>query len=81
MSPRQFLAASAGLAMPVIARVQSERGLTFVPQADLSVLDPIRTTVYQTRDHAFLVFDTLFGIDASYRVQPQMCPMNIRQTA
>jgi peptide/nickel transport system substrate-binding protein len=81
MNRRQFLAASAGLAMPAIARAQSERVLTFVPQADLSVLDPIRTTTYQTRDHAFSVFDTLFGIDASYQAQPQMCSMNIRQTA
>jgi peptide/nickel transport system substrate-binding protein len=73
MNRRQFLAASAAsLAMPAIARAQSERVLTFVPQADLSVLDPIWTTTYQTRDHAFLVFDTLFGIDASYTARPQM---------
>jgi peptide/nickel transport system substrate-binding protein len=73
MNRRQFLAASAAaLAMPAIARAQSGRVLTFVPQADLSVLDPIWTTTYQTRDHAFLVFDTLFGIDRSYRAQPQM---------
>jgi peptide/nickel transport system substrate-binding protein len=73
MNRRQFLAASAAsLAMPAIVRAQSERVLTFVPQADLSVLDPIWTTTYQTRDHAFLVFDTLFGIDSSYKAQPQM---------
>jgi len=73
MNRRQFLAASAAsLAMPAIVRAQSERVLTFVPQADLSVLDPIWTTTYQTRDHAFLVFDTLFGIDASYTARPQM---------
>jgi peptide/nickel transport system substrate-binding protein len=73
MNRRQFLAASAAtLAMPAIARGQSRQVLTFVPQADLAALDPIWTTTYQTRDHAFLVFDTLFGIDADYKVQPQM---------
>jgi peptide/nickel transport system substrate-binding protein len=73
MDRRQFLVASAAsVAMPAIARAQSQRVLTFVPQADLSVLDPIWTTTYQTRDHAFMVFDTLFGIDSSYKAQPQM---------
>jgi len=73
MNRRQFLLASAAsVAMPAIVRAQSQRVLTFVPQADLSVLDPIWTTTYQTRDHAFMVFDTLFGIDSSYKAQPQM---------
>jgi peptide/nickel transport system substrate-binding protein len=73
MKRRQFLLATAAtVAMPAIVRAQSQRVLTFVPQADLSVLDPIWTTTYQTRDHAFMVFDTLFGIDRNYKAQPQM---------
>ena len=73
MRRRDFLtAAAAALAAPSIARGQSRRTLTFVPQADLAVLDPVWTTTYQTRDHGFLVFDTLFGIDAQYQPQPQM---------
>jgi len=73
MNRRQFLAATAAsLAMPAIARAQSSRVLTFVPQADLAVLDPIWTNTYQTRDHGFLVFDTLFGVDGDFRAQPQM---------
>jgi peptide/nickel transport system substrate-binding protein len=73
MKRREFLAAAAAtIAMPAIARGQSRQLLTFIPQADLAVLDPIWTTTYQTRDHAFLVFDTLFGVDDSYAAQPQM---------
>ncbi len=73
MRRRHFLAtATAALAAPVIARAGSRQTLTFVPQADLAVLDPIWTTTYQTRDHGFLVFDTLFGVDANYQAQPQM---------
>ena len=29
-------------------------------------------TSYQTRDHAFMVFDTLYGQDNAYRIRPQM---------
>src|ERR1700748_2111938 len=73
MHRRSFLASvSAALAMPAIARGQASQVLKFVPQADLAVLDPIWTTTYQTRDHGFLVFDTLFGLDSQYRPQPQM---------
>ena len=73
MRRRNFLVtAAAVLAAPRIVRGQSRQTLTFVPQADLAVLDPVWTTTYQTRDHGFLVFDTLFGIDAHYQPQPQM---------
>ena len=36
------------------------------------MLDPIWTTSSQTTQHAFLVYDTLFGLDAAFRPQPQM---------
>ncbi len=73
MRRREFLAgAAASVAMPAVVRAQASRVLTVVPQADLGVLDPVWTTAYQTRDHAFLVFDTLFGVDSLYRAQPQM---------
>ena len=62
--------AVAALAMPAVAAEQ--RVLRFVPQSDLAVLDPIWTTAYQTRDHAFLVFDTLFGQDAGFAASLQM---------
>ncbi len=69
---RTLLAATAGLAAPALVRAQTATTLRFVPQADLASLDPVWTTAYQTRDHAFLVFDTLFGQDGGYRAQPQM---------
>ena len=74
MRRRRFItsAAAARLALPAIARGATSQVLTFVPQADLAVLDPIWTTTYQTRDHGYLVFDTLFGLDSQFRPQPQM---------
>ena len=42
------------------------------PQSDLRVLDPIWTTAYITRNHGYMVFDTLFAIDAEFAPHPQM---------
>ncbi len=64
--------ATAALAAPRIARAQPSRLLKFVPQSDLTILDPVWTTAYVTRNHGLMVFDTLYGIDASYAAQPQM---------
>jgi peptide/nickel transport system substrate-binding protein len=73
MRRREFLAGSATtLALPAIARAQGSRVLKFIPQSDLTVLDPVWTTAYVTRNHAFMVFDTLYGQDSTYKASPQM---------
>ncbi|HEY7576509.1 MAG TPA: ABC transporter substrate-binding protein [Acetobacteraceae bacterium] len=46
--------------------------MKFIPQSDLTIVDPIVTTVYTARNHGMMVFDTLFGMDRNYRMQPQM---------
>lgn len=43
-----------------------------VPQANLTSLDPIWTTANITRNHGYMVYDTLYGMDAAFRPQPQM---------
>src|SRR5467141_839913 len=50
----------------------AETTLRMVPQADLKILDPIWTSANITQIHAYLVFDTLFGMDGQQRPQPQM---------
>lgn len=60
------------LAAPRRVRADAESTLRFVPYIDLSVIDPVATTATPARNHGFLVFDTLYGTDASYRAQPQM---------
>jgi len=73
MRRREFLAGSAAtLALPAVARAQGSRVLKFIPQSDLTVLDPVWTTAYVTRNHAFMVFDTLYGQDSAYLASPQM---------
>ncbi len=56
----------------VTASAQDSNVLRIVPQADLKVLDPIWTTAFVTRDHGYMIYDTLFAIDGKGEVQPQM---------
>ncbi|MBW8268800.1 ABC transporter substrate-binding protein [Caldovatus aquaticus] len=65
-------AATAGLPRPSIAQPARGRVLKFVPQANLTSLDPIWTTAYITRNHGLMVWDTLYGVDRQFRPQPQM---------
>ncbi len=72
-----LLSLASALAAPHVARAQSSqagaaRTLRFVPQADPAILDPIVTTGLVTRNHGFLIFDTLYGVDEQFRPQPQM---------
>jgi peptide/nickel transport system substrate-binding protein len=65
-------ASLAALAAPCIGRAKRTNKLVFAPPIDLSVLDPVVTPLRSTRDHAYLVFDTLYGIDTNWAAQPQM---------
>jgi len=68
-------AAAAALTNGLTVHVgHSERAkpLVFVPTSDLAVLDPIVTFNRPTRNYAYLVFDTLYGIDTNWQAQPQM---------
>ena len=43
-----------------------------VARSDLRVLDPIWTTAYVSRNHGYMVFDTLFALDSKFSPRPQM---------
>jgi len=74
MRRRTFLAAALATpgAAPHVARAQDNRVLKFIPQSDVTVLDPIWTTAYVTRNHGYMIFDTLFGTDGAFKASPQM---------
>lgn len=78
MQRRSFLAGAAGLttaaqlARPALAQGDAARVLRFIPQADLSIIDPLNTTAYPTRNHGHLCWDTLYGVDAEFRPHPQL---------
>ncbi|MCO6418897.1 ABC transporter substrate-binding protein [Siccirubricoccus sp. KC 17139] len=69
---RGLLAAGTAAAFAAPALAQRPRLLRFVPQADLSSLDPVWTTSNVTRNMGYMVYDTLYGSDAGFRPQPQM---------
>ena len=46
--------------------------LQFVQNGNLTILDPIWTTAYVTRNHGYMIYDTLFATDESNAVKPQM---------
>ncbi|HUE44636.1 MAG TPA: ABC transporter substrate-binding protein, partial [Aestuariivirgaceae bacterium] len=61
---------AAGLGL--IAPASAQSVLRVVPHADLQNLDPIWTTAYITRNHGYLIYDTLYAMDESFNPQPQM---------
>ena len=57
------------LAAPVAL---AQTTLKMVAHSDLKVLDPIWTTAFITRNHGYMVYDTLFAKDEKLQIQPQM---------
>jgi peptide/nickel transport system substrate-binding protein len=58
-------------ALAMAAPVQAET-LRVVMHSALRVLDPIMTTAYMSRNHGYMIFDTLFALNADMAPQPQM---------
>jgi peptide/nickel transport system substrate-binding protein len=65
-------ATALALALAASCAWGQQKVLKFIPQADLRILDPIATTAYITRNHGYMVYDTLFATDANFKIQPQM---------
>src|SRR6201987_5001473 len=59
-------------AAPRLVRADRAKTLVFVPTSDLTILDPGVTGARPTRNPAYRVFDTLYGIDTEWKAQPQM---------
>ncbi|MEZ5850375.1 MAG: ABC transporter substrate-binding protein [Hyphomicrobiaceae bacterium] len=68
---RRLVLGAAVLAASVTSAA-AQKTLKFVPHSDLKILDPIWTTAYITRNHGYMVYDTLFAMDAKGEVKPQM---------
>src|SRR5271170_1127534 len=76
MNRREFVktsfAGAAALAAPQIVRAEARTTINFTPHADLASVDPVWTTADITRNFSLAVYDTLYGYDAAFNVQPQM---------
>src|SRR5271155_2037000 len=77
MTRRDFATVAGAAALAVAgfgarAAGTDKQTLRFILRSDLRTLDPIWTTTYATRNHGYMVFDTLFALDATFKPQPQM---------
>ena len=74
MKRRAFMTAAAAAALPLArpAIGATAKTLIFVPQANLTSLDPVWTTATVTRNFSLMVYETLYGRDQSFNPQPQM---------
>jgi peptide/nickel transport system substrate-binding protein len=77
MTRREFVMATSAagvtaFGLPPQAQADDAKTLRFIMRNDLRVLDPMWTTAYVTRNHGYMVFDTLFALDAKFQPQPQM---------
>ncbi len=59
-------------AVPFATDAAAESVFKAKVHADLKNIDPIWTTAYITRNHGYMVYDTLFAMDANFEVHPQM---------
>jgi peptide/nickel transport system substrate-binding protein len=70
---RRFLLASAvALATVSVSPFASAQTVKVVMHSDVKALDPVWSGAYITRNHAYMIYDTLFAIDEKLQVKPQM---------
>ncbi|MCC2104879.1 MAG: ABC transporter substrate-binding protein, partial [Hyphomicrobiales bacterium] len=54
------------------APAAAETVLKAVMHSDVKIIDPIWTTAYISRNVGYMIYDTLFALDAKNEVKPQM---------
>src|SRR3954463_1161433 len=65
---------SAALSSQAIA---AGKTITAVMHSDLRIIDPGFTTAYITRDHGYMIYDTLLATDSNFKIQPQMADWKV----
>ena len=48
-----------------------------VMHSGIRVLDPVITTAHITRNHGYMIYDTLLGMDENLKPQPQMASFDV----
>src|SRR3954466_15427547 len=72
MMRRTLAVAAAALLAGAAPALAQGKVLKFVQNGNLTILDPIWTTAYVTRDHGYMIYDVLFATDEKGAIQPQM---------
>ncbi|MER0240187.1 ABC transporter substrate-binding protein [Fulvimarina sp. MAC8] len=71
-----LLASSVAFAGLAAAPVDAQE-IRAVMHSGIRVLDPVITTAHITRDHGFMIYDTLLGMDSDLKPQPQMASWEV----
>ncbi|WP_241082025.1 ABC transporter substrate-binding protein [Achromobacter xylosoxidans] len=53
--------------------------LNVAMQSGLRILDPVVTSSYLTRDHGYMIYDTLLATDSDFKVRPQMADWHVAE--
>src|SRR6266404_3201813 len=69
---RRLLFASVVALATALSTLASAQTLRVVMHSDVKALDPIWSGAYITRNHGYMLYDTLFAIDDKFQVKPQM---------
>src|SRR6267142_5759139 len=73
MTLRRLIAGLTALAaLALVGPATAETTLRVVMHSDLKIVDPIWTTAYIVRNHGYMIYDTLFAMDAKGEIRPQM---------
>src|SRR6266446_1642373 len=73
MTLRRLIAGLTALAaLALVGPATAETTLRVVMHSDLKIVDPIWTTAYIVRNHGYMIYDTLFSMDAKGDIKPQM---------
>src|SRR5579863_9802008 len=65
------------VALSITLTAADAKTITAVMHSDLRVIDPGFTTAYITRDHGYMVYDTLLAEDSNFKIQPQMADWKV----
>ena len=78
MKRATFLKSLLPLAAAIVATLGTAPALAqgkvikMIPGGDLRIIDPIQNASYISRNHGYMVYDTLFAVDSKGQVKPQM---------
>ena len=76
---RAIACATALLSLSMGALPAGAETLKAVMMSGLRVMDPITSTAFLTRDHGYMIYDTLLGVDENFQVQPQMADWTVSE--
>jgi peptide/nickel transport system substrate-binding protein len=66
------IAGLSAVCLPGATMAQPQTIVRAVMHSDLKIVDPVWSTAYISRNHGYMIYDTLFAMDAQGAVRPQM---------